>query len=406
MSITNSPAQQMEYLNGLRGLAALVVVLHHFSVGFYPSLYTGVEKKAHILSYPIEVTISKTPLNVIFSGNFAVCIFFVLSGYVLTYKYFKIKDREILSSGVVRRYFRLGIPILFSMVLAYIFMKFNFFHNQEAALITKSDWWLATFWTFPPNFYVMLKEALWGVLLNKEYSTYNTILWTMNYEFLGSMLAFSLAGLFGNVRKRYWIYALLAILFFFDKTNYYYSAFVVGVMLGDMDNQESKPSLFSNKILNLFMLVGGLFLGSYPFELNVEGTIYQNMKLDVLQAPGAQYHILGAVFIMLALLNSKNLQAFFSKAPFIFLGRISFSLYLIHLIFICSFSSYIFIYFESIFKYNTAFALTFALSIPLLMAASWMVYRLVDANAVSASKFIYINLFGYSNKKEIGKSII
>jgi len=403
MPITRPPAHHMEYLNGLRGLAALVVVLHHFSTGFYPAIYNGVERKAHILSYPIEVTISKTPLNVIFSGNFAVCIFFVLSGYVLTYKYFKIRDLEILNSGALRRYFRLALPILFSIVLAYVFMKLNFFHNQEAALITKSDWWLATFWTFPPNFYLMLKEALWGVLLKKEYS-YNTILWTMNYEFLGSMLAFSLAAIIGNVRHKYWIYALIASLLFFDKTNYYYSAFVVGVMLGDMQYPQAKLSLINNKFLNLFLLAGGVFLGSYPFETNVEGTIYQYMKLDVLQNPGAQYHVVGAFFIMLALLNSKELQVLFSKSIFIFLGKISFSLYLIHLIFICSFSSYIFIYFESIFKYNTAFALTFALSIPLLMAASWMVYRLVDANAVSASKFIYINLFGYSNKKEIGKS--
>jgi peptidoglycan/LPS O-acetylase OafA/YrhL len=404
MSIIKAPEQQMEYLNGLRGLAALVVVLHHFTVGFYPAIYNGVEKKAHILSYPIEVTISKTPLDVIFSGNFAVCIFFVLSGYVLTYKYFKIYDLEILTSGAVRRYFRLALPILFSLVLAYIFMKLNFFHNQEAALITKSDWWLATFWTFPPNFYLMLKEALWGVLLKKEYS-YNTILWTMNYEFIGSMLAFSLAAIIGNVRHKYWIYALIAFLFFFDQTNYYYSAFVLGVMLGDMYSKNINVPILNNKISILLLLVSGLFLGSYPFEANVEGTFYWIMKLDVLQNPGAEYHVLGAFFIMLALLNSKKLQAFFSKSPFIFLGKISFSLYLIHLIFICSFSSYIFVFFKSFVKYNTAFALTFVLSLPLLMTASWVVYKLVDSKSVLLSKILYKNLFGSTNNVEIGKAV-
>lgn len=404
MQITKQPEQQMEYLNGLRGLAAFIVVLHHFSLAFYPAVYSGVAKKAHILSYPIEVAIAKTPLNLIFSGNFAVCIFFILSGYVLTYKYFKVNELEILASGAVRRYFRLGIPILFSMFLAFVFMKFHLFYNQEASLITKSDWWLATFWTFPPNFFAMLKEALWGVLLNKDYSSYNTILWTMNYEFLGSMLVFSLAALFGKVRNRYWIYTLIACLFFFDKTNYYYSAFVIGVMLGDIYSQKTNLSLFNNRFSTLLLLISGLFLGSYPFELNVEGTMYQYMKLGILQNPGAQYHILGALFIMLALLNSKRLQAFFSKVPFIFLGKISFSLYLLHLIFICSFSSYIFLYFESFAKYNTAFVLTIFLSIPLLIGASWVVFTFVDANAVFASKVIYKNLFGYTDKEEIVKS--
>ncbi|MDD5616650.1 MAG: acyltransferase [Candidatus Methanoperedens sp.] len=154
--------EKIKYLDGLRGLAAFIVVLGHYAVGFYPASYTARIEEVRA-DNAVDLLISGTPLNVFYGGNFAVTVFFILSGYVLSYKFFKYRDQEIIISSAVRRYFRLLIPVLFSSIIAYSFMKLSLFYNKEAATLTTSTWWLAAYWDFNPNFIDMLKQTFVGV---------------------------------------------------------------------------------------------------------------------------------------------------------------------------------------------------------------------------------------------------
>lgn len=390
----------IHYLDGLRGLGALVVVFSHFVVGFYPALFYGSQAQVHVRG-GIEIRIANSPLNLIYGGNLAVCIFFVLSGYVLTYKFFREQNWEILRSGVVRRYFRLAIPALFSLLVAYIFMTLGLFHNQEAARITKSDLWLDNLWKFDPHFLLMLKQGLLDVFLPSSQSsyylagraTYNIVLWTMSFEFAGSMLAFALAALLHRVTGRYWIYIILSMLLFFLED--YYSAFVMGVMLADLfNNNERDPVLdFVNRIPGPLLLLAGLALGSYPLEVDVSDTFYGQMNFWILRDPAIQYHVLGSFLIMLALLNSRKMQDFFSGRSMAFLGKISFSLYLLHLILMCSFSSYLFLHLHTFLNYHLSVGIAFLATIPILLTLSWIMYRLVDLNSVKFSRHLYRSIF-------------
>jgi len=76
--------------DGLRGLTAITVFLAHFFVAFFPRgfdhLYPGLQTSPatdgtieHILRLPF--------ISILWNGNF-VCIFFVLSGYVLSRPYY------------------------------------------------------------------------------------------------------------------------------------------------------------------------------------------------------------------------------------------------------------------------------------------------------------------------------
>ncbi len=66
----------------------------------------------------------------------------------------------------------------------------------------------------------------------------------------------------------------------------------------------------------------------------------------VWEAPGFSffefYHVIGSLLILTALLNSSRMQTLFNRKPFAYLGKISFSLYLVHFTFICTLGSYIF----------------------------------------------------------------
>lgn len=78
--------QKLNHWESLRGLAAMTVLFGHFFSTFYPALGNADIKFIHTKN-AIELFIAKSPLNILYSGNFGVCIFFILSGYVLNCRY-------------------------------------------------------------------------------------------------------------------------------------------------------------------------------------------------------------------------------------------------------------------------------------------------------------------------------
>ena len=157
---------KIRYLDGLRGLAAFEVIFHHFILAFYPALFSGPEILTHMKAGD-EVYLSGSPLNLLYNGNFAVCIFFVLSGYVLSHKFFLHKDHEIITASAIKRYVRLAIPVAVSIFCVFILMKFSLFYNQQAAEISGSGW-LGGFWTFKPDFMDALKQMFFGTFFSLQ----------------------------------------------------------------------------------------------------------------------------------------------------------------------------------------------------------------------------------------------
>lgn len=121
---------KLPYIEGLRGIAALMVVLGHLSLAFYPAILSGSFSQIHT-HYAIEFLVMSSPLNLIINGNLAICIFFILSSFVLSYKFFESPCYELILSAAIRRYFRLAIPVFFSILLAYIFMRLSLFEHAQ-----------------------------------------------------------------------------------------------------------------------------------------------------------------------------------------------------------------------------------------------------------------------------------
>lgn len=71
---------RLRELDGLRGLAALIVLFYHISLT-YPSL--AVPYYAQPVEGPLAFALTYTPLHLLRDGRMAVYIFFVLSGLVL-----------------------------------------------------------------------------------------------------------------------------------------------------------------------------------------------------------------------------------------------------------------------------------------------------------------------------------
>ena len=360
---------KIEYLNGLRGIAALEVVFHHFILAFYPALFFGGTWVNHMAAGREDFA-SRSVLSVLWDGNFAVCIFFVLSGFVLSHKFFLKKEHEIITASAVKRYFRLAIPVAFSVLVAFVLMKFSLFYNQPAGDIAGSGW-LTSFWKFQPDFMDSLRQAFIGTFFSNSFD-YNIVLWTIAREFVGSFLIFGFLAIFGKAKNRYWAY-IAAILVFLQT---YYLAFVLGMMLSDFIAHERTllRHIDPKKIIRTTCLLLGLFLGSFPTGRDPQETMYAFMNFPWMTDAGTLYHTLGAFLLMVVLLESRRMQKFFSFRYFLFLGEISFAMYLLHFIILGSFSSFVFLKLQPIMVYRDAVLLTSAASLPIILFASYIVY--------------------------------
>jgi peptidoglycan/LPS O-acetylase OafA/YrhL len=178
------------YLDGLRGVASLLVCFCHYmegNLGWYTKSY-GVDYQAingdddTIHSSPLQLPF----LRVLYSGRPMVHIFFVISGFVLSYKPLKqIRARNhtalqaTLSSSVFRRGLRLFLPTTASTFMVLILIQTGWMGSPMPFWAQVWDW-LHAVWkiTFSWN---------WDVT---QFLPYDTHLWTIPIEMSMSMLLF------------------------------------------------------------------------------------------------------------------------------------------------------------------------------------------------------------------------
>src|SRR5438105_12280270 len=98
-----SSGQRFRELDSLRGLAALIVVFHHF---FWMWFYHQTERTdpAFLLFYPL------------IAGHESVILFFLLSGFVLSVPYLRGRSQPY-GTFLLRRVLRIYCPYFFALVL-------------------------------------------------------------------------------------------------------------------------------------------------------------------------------------------------------------------------------------------------------------------------------------------------
>ncbi|BFH17860.1 acyltransferase [Paenibacillus dendritiformis] len=378
------------YLDGVRGLAACIVVISHFFQVFLPSVFEGKPEIAH---FAFEAAAAQTPINLLFNGNFSVCLFFVLSGYVLSYRYFQTKDRLHVYSSAARRYFRLAVPAWLSVVLAYVAILAGFGFYDDIQGITLSS--MPDPFAADTGVWAMMKESLFHTFFTYG-SQYNPVLWTMTYELFGSFLIFAFLLLLGKRKLRFAVYALLIWLWM----DSYYLGFVLGMLLSDLKHSgRNWLAALNRPWINAVFVLVGIYLGSFPYWAP-QGTIY---SILVWEAPGFSffefYHVIGSFLILAALLNSSRMQTLFNRKPFAYLGKISFSLYLVHFTIICSLGSYIFLQLHSVLPYGMSVLLTMLNTLPVIFAAAHLFERFVDANTLALLSRGSERLFGPAKRR-------
>ena len=345
-------------LDGVRGWAALIVAIGHF------------------LPMAPSASLFGRPFNFVsMLQNLPVPVFFILSGFVITFKFINKYPKTIdaFIAIVIARWLRLMIPILgVSLILVFFNLTFNVFRFSEEAANIYPSIRFSRHYHFHLDCINAIKFGLWEVFFKYPKVTYIPTAWTMPIEFKGSCFLFVfllVAGITNFFNKKVLIlltsFIVLSMLLIFrwSYSAQYLGYFFFGYLLAETytrfhPDATGISQYFSKIFLGFF--IGSVIIGSF--------TLPENRKIVLLVASLA---FIGVV------LYEHRMTRLFSGYISQFLGRISFVLYLIHIPLYCSFSSYLLVVFGKNSEHaNLIYSFVFMLSIFLIGIFSCVLYPL------------------------------
>lgn len=326
-------------LEALRGIAAIVVLIHHFMLGFAPRL--------HGMTYADQpYSLFGTPAFAFVNGSAAVIVFFVLSGFVLSLRVLRTGRPADALTAAFKRWPRLAGPVVLTNAVAGAMMAAGLFSNVETAPTVPSVW-LGWFYTWPGMGWREIPASVWegATTVFTGDSFYNSNLWTMVYEFVGSFVVLA-AALLASRLPRFRFAALGAIWLVVFLWSPYVSAFVAGVALALwwMDRPRRDWSAGRSWLsFGIAVLLAG-FHRSFASE-EPTGIYAWLTPLAAWNMQGFRVllHTLAAALLILLFLRSAGVRRRLSGRLGYALGYLSFGIYLSQVVVICSVSSAVFV---------------------------------------------------------------
>lgn len=347
-------AGRLNFLDGLRGWAALSVVIYHTSWETFGIAAPWIRIRA---------------LSLVNDGTLAVYIFFVLSGVVLSQPLLRAGSGERVAKMALSRYPRLAIPVAAASAIALVMMMAGLLFNRAAAVIVERQDWMGQFFLQVPTAYSFIRFATFDVFFNYKLSgSYGPFLWTMPIELAGSFLLFAAFGIFGrNARSRYLAYTAGACVAW--RLDLYIVTFVLGAAISEFMSRSVQSRHARAKDAAGLCLFCIACLGSALFRDH-----YSVHRCAIL-----------ATVLVLAVVLSPRLQWLLELRLSRWLGHISFPLYLVHAFVLFGPSSWAIVHLQAIGTPQTSImAAVIPGTIALSLAAAWL-FSPVERLAISAS---------------------
>jgi peptidoglycan/LPS O-acetylase OafA/YrhL len=370
-------SKKFEQLEGLRGIASVVVLLSHLRMAFFVDANEWATRSfGKVASIFIES---------IFDGDFAVWLFWVMSAFVLSIRFHKCTDESsqisILRDAAIRRYPRLLLPVLVSVLFAWSLHALGLMSNRELAnrLGAETHTWLGGFYSFEPNFFNALRSSLWSTFFAfKGSECYNNVLWTMEIEYYGSLFLFAYLALIGKHPARYFLYALTVVVIY-ALSLLWINAFVIGIAIADLYvRRKDVRAVFPETAVRLSDRARSSRLVAIALFVPVLFGIG-------IQTSGILHLSLATVLTAYVLLSEPPSKLLSGKVP-VFLGKISFGLYLAHWPLICATAypihSVLGSYTSGPYTSLATSAILFVLSI----AGGWLLWFVADRPAIAFSR--------------------
>lgn len=357
----------------LRGLASIAVYNSHTVSLMRPELRTTWESLTAI--YPIHIICCR----------FAVQIFFVLSGYVLTKSYWQRNSTIKLVSQWGKRWLRLYLMVALSYGFCWLLFYCNWYFSNDFALMTNYTCWNSEHFIVTNTDWTISRMVLVGFSLENWHA--NRATWTMESETYGSYITIAASFLIKNSRMKNLTSLQICILFgglayiaYFIEIKYWhlYACMFGGAALANVHVSSCKTKLIlQNRLFLIGSAIPTLYALGIPYVVSEHGIYYWAIR---------NQNFLWFVSIVSSLLFVNIIafsEVYLSAKPwFDRLGEMTYPMYLVHYPFLMSISSWL-----SIQTYNwgpymsfaTTFFLTSLLVFPVFYFVSkidlyWMAY--------------------------------
>lgn len=364
-------------VESIRGWACFMVLLSHLSLTFYPYLH-AFDGEAQFGEYPIQHFIHESPFGFFFSGTSAVFIFFVLSGYILTKV--ALKDNNIAERVYLmglKRYPRLMIPALASCLIA--FLAIALFDITSPQL---SDWING----YGNNGTYSAVGAIYSGAIDVFFlsgrSSYNPVLWTMKIELLGSFIVYLLC----LNRATLNIPFLTGFAFLLTASLMLLGMLEPNLALGFMSFYGGYLfGIYGSKIstkLSLVLIVSGLYLAG----AHNSSSSYAFIHFFLGDYTYKLCNFISGFLIVYAIIFNDGLNRIFSGRLSVFMGKVSFSVYLVHMPILSTFGVFLF---NAAYKatgiYDLAAIISSISSIIMVYFVSLYFYKHIDSKAMTIS---------------------
>ncbi|MEQ6898469.1 acyltransferase [Microbacterium sp. KR10-403] len=354
-------SKRLNSLDGLRGVAALIVVVHHcflVSPAFAAAYYGGQTGDS-----PLRQALIYSPLHLVWGGAEAVVVFFVLSGFVLA--------RGIRSSSFdwfayfPSRILRLYVPVAGAVALGFLLLLAPHAGGPDSPWLQRdaSDYDLGS--------------VLQDLTLVGGTSGVVSPLWSLRWEVIFSLLLPVIAYAARVIPA--WLFGLICVALSAigagqeSAAMQYLPIFGVGVALegewGRIERLVGGLSRVARGVLWGGMLPLVVVLLSMRWLLPT--TLDHSTLVALAQAP----IVLGAGLLVVMVAQCAPLSRLFSWRPIAWLGAISFSLYLVHEPFVLIMASV-----------TGAARWTLLTAVPLALVVAWLFCRVVERPAHKLSR--------------------
>ncbi|KAI9728592.1 MAG: hypothetical protein M1834_007620 [Cirrosporium novae-zelandiae] len=344
----NKPKPKIQWIEGLRGIASVLVLCTHLARGWDYELFaasTGQDEPPRILQLPV--------LRIPWQGRIAVPIFAFLTGFVCALKPLKLARAgnkyaafTSIAKSAFRRPPRLIIPATIILITSWMLCQFGAY---TVANRCDSGWMRYSSPEPAPNVWEALVQ-LWKVFLSTwttGWMPYDDHQWAL-IHFLKSAFEVYVV-LVATMFMKY--YARLAVytgmyMYFWQNTHPDSGEFGVQLMLAmflcDMSQHFAAQQWMSKHrvALNIAAIVPlglGLYLSSYPQDFPEWATWSRQLEAlshyifpELVPSMPKRFTGLGVNLMILSVFMSSIAKDFLSTKYFLWLGKNSFAVYLVH----------------------------------------------------------------------------
>ena len=385
-----------EYLDGVRGVASLIVFILHWSHIPYPSVNSGwgYENNSSLYLLPF--------IRLIYSGAAMVAVFFVVSGFVLSHRFIqRMHRREYaeVSSGLTsitfRRVIRLYLPSLASSLMAFLGACIGIVHVPKKVEGKPFSHSLTAYLDFLDR-----ESNPWE--WNAEFfGFYNPQLWSIAVELRGSFVVFLM--IMGLARTRTYVRLLVEnflIAHCFGHKRWDVALFLAGMVLAELEVLLKRPTNPSRRrlvnVLLVLTLVLGVFLSGYPRDhpTKTPGYMWSGHVWPFTAYRRRFWLAISAILIVGPMAFLPSVQSFFVTPPARYLGRISFALYLVHGLGNRTIGKFLlngcwdYIGKDGFWPYTVSFVVSTALYFPIVIWTSDMFWRGVDIPSTEFARWL------------------